>query len=452
MAPVEALLLTTFIICYLLYDDWKRRPNVSYALWIPLIWMMITGSRMLSHWFSGGTVEISTDAYAYLEGSPFDRIVFIMLIIAAGITLLRRNVEWGEVLGRNKWIVLLVLYSFISIAWSDFPDVSLKRWIKMIGVFLMTLVVFTEDDPVEALRTLGRRCAFILIPMSLTLYKYFPGMGRGYHPYTGELSILGVTNSKNSLGALCLVCGLFLIWELWTRKDSKNTKFSTNKFAIIFLIFPILFWLLYKANSATAIACFIIGIFTFYIMKRVTQRNKTFLGFVLIEGILIVAGLEYLFDGLGFYVLELGTKLLGRDLTFTGRTDLWNDLMSMAGSPMSGYGYGSFWLGERMEKMWQMYWWHPNEAHNGFIEIYLDLGIIGVIILGGIIISAFRSKMKEVDENMTLMSLRWTLLIVSIMYNITESAFRPDLLLFFIFNLAIFQVPAKSNQRLRPTP
>jgi O-antigen ligase len=187
-------------------------------------------------------------------------------------------------------------------------------------------------------------------------------------------------------------------------------------------------------------------------MKRVTQRNKEFRGFVLIEGILIVAGLQYLFDGLKFDVLELGTKVLGRDLTFTGRTDLWNDLMSMAGSPMRGYGYGSFWLGERMEKLWQMYWWHPNEAHNGFIEIYLELGIVGVIILGGIIISAFRSKMKEVDENMTLMSFRTTLLIVSIMYNITESAFRPDLLLFFIFNLAIFQVPAKSNQRLRPTP
>jgi len=105
-----------------------------------------------------------------------------------------------------------------------------------------------------------------------------------------------------------------------------------------------------------------------------------------------------------------------------------------------------------MEKLWQMYWWHPNEAHNGFVEIYLDLGIVGVIILGGIIVSGFRSKMKEVDENLTLMNFRWTLLIVSIMYNITESAFRPDLLIFFIFNLAIFQVPAKSNQRLRPTP
>ncbi len=442
MPPLLALFLTISISCYLLYDDWKNNPIVSNSLLIPLAYMMIAGSRMVSLWFPTAGVEMSADAY--LEGSPFDRDVFIVLFVAAGVILARRQVKWKEVLTKNKWIAVFVVYSFISIiAWSEFPAVSFKRWAKLIGSLLMVLVVLTEEDPIEAIKALGRRCAFVLIPMSLTLYKYFPGLGRVYHRYTGSLSIAGVATNKNSLGALCMISGLLLFWILWTGRGRYKDKYGFSKFIILFFIFPITLWLIYMARSATALICFIIGIFILFLMEtRITKENKRSIGLMAIVSIIVFFGFEYVFN-----VVEVATKLLGRDLTFTGRTEVWETLLGMVKEPVFGFGYGSFWLGERLEKLWEMYMFLPNEAHNGYIETYLESGIVGLIILGCILISGFRNILRGGDVNLSLMTIRFTLFVVSIIYNITESAFRPGILLFFIFNLAIIEIPQKIKRR-----
>ena len=46
-----------------------------------------------------------------------------------------------------------------------------------------------------------------------------------------------------------------------------------------------------------------------------------------------------------------------------------------------------------------MFRWHPNEAHNGYLEIYLTLGLIGLFILAGILIHTFRKIRFELFRN-----------------------------------------------------
>ena len=72
-------------------------------------------------------------------------------------------------------------------------------------------------------------------------------------------------------------------------------------------------------------------------------------------------------------------EALGRNSTLTGRTEIWKLVLGMANNPIFGAGYESFWLGERLQKLWHYYWFPINEAHNGYIEIYLNLGWIGVV-------------------------------------------------------------------------
>ena len=74
------------------------------------------------------------------------------------------------------------------------------------------------------------------------------------------------------------------------------------------------------------------------------------------------------------YVVEA----LGRNTTLTGRTEIWDDLFRMDFSPWVGTGFESFWLGERADYMANRYYFHPNQAHNGYIEMYVNLGLIGV--------------------------------------------------------------------------
>ena len=165
MPPQLAVIICIFFILYLFRMDLKKSSGPSIALWIPLVWMFLAGSRYASSWLSLGTPLASIDAYD--EGSPVDRAVFFSLIGAGTFILSRRKINWGQLLSQNKWIVLYFLYCLSSIAWTDEPFVLFKRWIKDLGSPIMALVILTEQHPYEAAGIILRRLAFLLLPLSV---------------------------------------------------------------------------------------------------------------------------------------------------------------------------------------------------------------------------------------------------------------------------------------------
>ena len=76
-------------------------------------------------------------------------------------------------------------------------------------------------------------------------------------------------------------------------------------------------------------------------------------------------------------------QLLGKDPTLTDRTLLWAELLKVDINPLFGTGFESFWLGERFRSFTASHWWAPNEAHNGYLETYLNLGLVGLFLLIG---------------------------------------------------------------------
>ena len=179
MPPPLASLLCTLFIIWLLGRDIKRHREVSHALWVPLCWMLIIGSRLPSEWLGGGAIVLSTPT-AYQEGSPLDRNVFLILILIGTAILLRRSVAWRPLLTNNLAIVLFFAYTLVSIGWSDFPMTAFKRWHKVLGHVIMALVVFTDRHPERAFRSLFRRCGYVLLPLSVLFIKYYPDLGRGF--------------------------------------------------------------------------------------------------------------------------------------------------------------------------------------------------------------------------------------------------------------------------------
>src|SRR5262249_3971471 len=159
MPPTIALFLTTAFVVFLAWRDFRERPQVTAALWIPVIWMLITASRPVSSWLGVGGAMYDTPA-DLAEGSPLDRIIFIVLGLAAFVVIFRRGISWSAVLPRNLWLTVFLAYCGVSIMWSDFPVAAFKRWIKLLGLPMMVLILATEPDPREAIVRLMKRSAY----------------------------------------------------------------------------------------------------------------------------------------------------------------------------------------------------------------------------------------------------------------------------------------------------
>ncbi len=93
--------------------DRDRESRSSPALWLPLIWVCIAGSRMVSQWLYPVTDVQSPDLY--LDGSPLDRLVLTGLLAAALMVLVTRARRVEALMRANGPILVFFLYCGLSV-------------------------------------------------------------------------------------------------------------------------------------------------------------------------------------------------------------------------------------------------------------------------------------------------------------------------------------------------
>ncbi len=149
----------------------------------------------------------------------------------------------------------------------------------------------------------------------------------------------------------------------------------------------------------------------------------------------------YLILAYGFDINGELAKRVGRDPTLTGRSNIWNAVLSTNTNPLIGTGYESFWLGPRLPRVWQLAG-GVNEAHNGYLEVYLDLGLVGVFLLLVFLMACYRIVCKRLSPSCTLATLGLALWTVLLFYNMTESAAFNGQILWVNFVLVMMIVSA----------
>jgi O-antigen ligase len=116
---------------------------------------------------------------------------------------------------------------------------------------------------------------------------------------------------------------------------------------------------------------------------------------------------------------------LGRDPSLTGRTEIWGAVLSEAIDPVFGAGFYSFWLGGRAERLSSQYYYVLNEAHNGYLEVYLNGGLVGVsllvLLLGTSAWHLAGRVGKAAAPAAGAEAFRLALVIVAIVYNFSEA-------------------------------
>jgi O-antigen ligase len=440
MRPILASILTVGFIAFLFRRDLRERPNVTGALWIPILWLLLICSRAVSQWLALAGFQVG--GVSLEEGSPVDAAAYFALLAAGMVVLTRRRVRLGEVIRNNRLITVFFIYCLLAVFWSDFPFVAFKRWIKLLAYPIMTLILLTEPDPEEAFIRLMKRCAYVLVPVSILLIKYFPAWGRGFEQWTGAASNTGVTTDKNELGFDCLIFGFFFFWYLLQVRQRENGKSKRNELLLCVIFLGMIFWLLKMAHSSTSLVSLLAAI---AVVGLLGQRlvNKSHIGFYIVAAIVLV-----LFAQFAFGVYGMALDMLGKDPTLTDRTKLWHAVLQIPINPVFGSGFESFWLGERREKLWNIYWWHPNEAHDGYLETYLNLGLVGLALMLLLLLFAFFEGRKMLLENFEFARFRLGFLAAFVLYNCTEAAFKALHPLCFIFYATLMVYPKQKVEKV----
>ena len=429
-----ALILAMFIL------DRELQVPYSRALWIPTTWLLINGSRSVSLWLETGPTVGSNN----LEGSPLDAAVFGMLLLGGVGVLIARRQRVGIFLRNNAPILIFVGYCALSTIWSDYPFVALKRWSKSVGDIVMVLIVLTDANPPIAIKRFFSSAGFILIPLSVLFVKYYPDLGRSYNPWTWEPMYGGVTVFKNLLGMTCLVCALGSLWcFIAAYRDRTGTDRIRHLLPHVTVV-AMAIWLLLTADSMTSLSCFLIAgsVMVITSISRLARKPRTV--HLLVAAVVGVCLSALFLPGSGL------VESLGRDATLTGRTAIWSAVLAQVRNPILGTGFESFWTGDRLLRVWAaINEKGVQEAHNGYIEVYLNLGWIGVTLLGVLLVAGYRNIISLLRQNPDAGTIRLGFFVAGIIYSLTEAGFRMMSVVWISLLLATMFVPRTRLKKVR---
>lgn len=438
MNPTLALALWVVFLFLLFRFDPGRESQISWASWVPLCWFFLNQTRLPSQWLGRTTGSVAS---AFAEGNAFDRPFLFGLILLSVIVLLSRSFRWGAFLGQNFFLTAFLVFGLLSFLWSDFPLIALKRWFRDLGSYFAILVVLSEPGPVQAIRTFFRRLYFVLIPLSILMIKYYPYKARYYDFWTGLPEFVGAATSKNTLGASCMLSGIFFFWDTVARW-SERRETQTKRIILLNVIFIMLsFYLLRLANSATSLACLFLGCGVI-LVGHFWRHRPAF-----IKTLIPVFLCSYVILAYGFGLNDFVARSLGRDPSLTGRTLIWKNILKVGSNWVIGSGYESFWLGDRLYQVWSLAGF-VTQAHNGYLEFYLNFGIVGLFILAGILVSSYRRICISFTPTAVLAPLVLAFWTLALFYNITEAAFRPSFMC-LTFLVGAIVIP-EARQELKP--
>lgn len=332
------------------------------------------------------------------------------VIIEAGVYTLGALLvlqRWRRVLNaaRRVWpLVALTLLAAISIIWSDAPMLTLRRSAFLLGSTLIGIYLGERFSIEQLLRWLAQVLS-LTIAGSIVLYSIAPS---SVIDYAYGDAWKGLTINKNTFGwymALAVVVLTLVRFRhfCWLR--------------YVFLVAAAILLLL--SRSATSLVGCLLMVSMIPLWQIIRAGAKTRLAYALM--LMAICTVLYFVWAEQAWLF----RVLGRDATFTGRTDLWSLVLSaISRHPFLGYGYGGFWSGMKGETL-NIYiasGWLPMGAHNGYLELWLGIGILGLPLLLYFILRSFRMARDFIRSDKSWLSI-WpiTYLLLFVFHNFFES-------------------------------
>ena len=340
---------------------WLAPENLARVAFVVLMFFVFFGTSMPFQKKLSSADEITTS-------NVFSQLVFSAAYLLGGIALFAKRREFLHTLRQEKFLALFLLWCLLSIAWSDFPVTSFKRWVQIFGPYIVFSAILLHSDSPNITIELLRKILMIYLPLSLLSVLFVYEATEWQFP-----AWRGLAPSKNWLGQITLVSTL--VWAPAVLAQHGKKRLLGMAFFGMSVI------LLLGSRSATSNLTFFF-IAGAALLMAIDRRFAT-LGigrsftFVLIFSVSLSLLATAWF---GFDVKDAFFDLIGKDLTFTERFFLWQDIIRIAREHwLFGCGYNGFWVVENKAvlALYETFIWLPNQAHEGYLDLLNEVGVVG---------------------------------------------------------------------------
>lgn len=318
--------------------------------------------------------QLNTASTVYVsgEGDPAKQAVFLV-VYAAGAMLLLTRVRLRQILFLGTPLVLLAIWCLASTFWSVNPEGTARRLVALYGTIAIGVYAGVRFDLREFLRLFTIAGAALLV-VSVVVGAAFPGQG-----LDPEGRLRGVFSHKNFLSSICGITVLAVLVRLGLKVDSNR---SMKAWLVLLGLLAVFCLVLSKSNGPVpALIAAVVALFLVHLARTSDGRFRAVLPLALIGA------------GVGAFVvvpLVGGAEVLGKSSDLSGRTDIWQFAATMIErSPWFGYGYKVFWLGESAPaaEFWKASRNFVPHAHDGYLELTLDVGLIGLALYLSAVVS-----------------------------------------------------------------
>jgi O-antigen ligase len=327
---------------------------------------------------------VDESASRVAEGNT-KRQIWLLILAAFGSLLALKyhfnhhGLLWSKL---GRMLLALFLLMFLSYFWSVDPNLTQRRLLAFVTIAIGALGCSKSVSMRQLLNLIFAVCFVYLgigIVAELTLNTF--------RPFDGFYRFCGTMHPNSQ----ALNCGLLVLSGLTL---SNNTEKRWNIYSIG-VVLGVLFLILTKSRMGLASA--MIGMVVY--LNLVTSKTKM-VGYI-VGGIVAVLSLFLVLGDL-FLPMAQEAVLLGRQADeaggrdLAGRIPLFQEcLRYVVERPVVGYGYGAFWSADRIEELSYAVGWPTAGAHSVYMDITLELGVVGLILWLGICLAAFRRARQK---------------------------------------------------------
>jgi exopolysaccharide production protein ExoQ len=337
---------------------------------------------------------------------------------------------------RTKVILALPILALLSSAWSQSSHQTMTSGVILLVFTLFALYIGSSFDPsgqFELLMLAGG----VALTLSIGLSLLVPTLGAPGHSWRGIFS------HKQNCAA---VCTLLLVTAIHWRASGSNQKL----FRAVYITMCCTMIVMSQSRTGWALAILALWLSaSLWLLQKMPPRDALF------AAMLVVAVFA-----VGAYVVYANAALLlpavGKDATLSERTVIWAAVWTtISKQPVLGYGYGAFWTGLQGPSLniVLISGWALMQAQNGFLDMWLQVGIGGVLLIVLATAQAARNAMLCFRGSGQDSYVRWCIVVIitTLFYNIGESSLGMVQLVWFLFLLACIGVKQTAMAKHRDT-